>query len=151
MKLCHDDLTSAQLRLGRWRSSRGQPCCSATCDNFSRSGAVVRISAGAPDGINFALISANAENGRHVSQVRRRNRGLIIERWTGGSRHIERPHAAVGSAAAPAVRYRKFRRGSFIFEPPSHHSITSSARASSDGGTSRPSAFARGPRRLAGR
>src|SRR5262245_37010669 len=34
-----------------------------------------------------------------------------------------------GSAAAPAARCRKFRRGSFIVEPPSpsHHSITSSA------------------------
>src|SRR5215831_10939700 len=36
-----------------------------------------------------------------------------------------------GSAAALAARYRKFRRGSFILNLPSHHSITSSARASS--------------------
>src|SRR5262247_272466 len=36
-----------------------------------------------------------------------------------------------GSAAAPAARCRKFRRGSFILNLPSHHSITSSARASS--------------------
>src|SRR6266436_6285438 len=35
-----------------------------------------------------------------------------------------------------------WRKGSFIFEPPSHHSITSSARASSVGGTSMPSALA---------
>src|SRR5262249_13254826 len=35
-----------------------------------------------------------------------------------------------GSAAAPATRCRKFRRGSFILDLPlaSHHSITSSAR-----------------------
>src|SRR5215472_6859289 len=36
-----------------------------------------------------------------------------------------------GSAAAFAARCRKFRRGSFILNLPSHHSITSSARASS--------------------
>src|SRR5215471_20030484 len=36
-----------------------------------------------------------------------------------------------GSAAAPAARRRKFRRGSFILNLPSHHSITSSARPSS--------------------
>src|SRR5215468_8346900 len=47
-----------------------------------------------------------------------------------------------GSAAAPAARCRKFRRGSFILNLPSHHSITSSARASSVGGISRPSALA---------
>src|SRR6266536_2756054 len=36
-------------------------------------------------------------------------------------------------------------QGKFHFEPPSsHHPITSSARASSDGGTSMPSAFAIG-------
>src|SRR5215468_5451838 len=34
-----------------------------------------------------------------------------------------------GSAAAPAARCRNFRRGSFILNLPSHHSITSSARA----------------------
>src|SRR5215472_8967412 len=34
-----------------------------------------------------------------------------------------------GSAAAPAARWRKFRRGSFSLNLPSHHSITSSARA----------------------
>jgi hypothetical protein len=34
-----------------------------------------------------------------------------------------------GSAAAPAARCRKFRRGSFVLDLPSHHSITSSARA----------------------
>jgi hypothetical protein len=47
-----------------------------------------------------------------------------------------------GSAAAPAARWRNCRRGSFILNLPSHHSITSSARASSVGGTVRPSAFA---------
>src|SRR5262245_20058411 len=49
-----------------------------------------------------------------------------------------------GSAAAPAARWRKFRRGSFILNLPlaSHHSITSSASASSVGGTSTPSALA---------
>src|SRR5262249_10069253 len=47
-----------------------------------------------------------------------------------------------GSAAAPAARWRKFRRGSFILNLPSHHSITSSARASSVGGTVMPSALA---------
>src|SRR6516225_3598045 len=49
-----------------------------------------------------------------------------------------------GSAAAPAARRRKFRRGSFILHLPlaSHHSITSSAVASSVGGTSMPSALA---------
>src|SRR5262245_61683012 len=31
------------------------------------------------------------------------------------------------SAAAPAARCRKFRRGSFMLNLPSHHSITSSA------------------------
>src|SRR6266550_5939946 len=36
-----------------------------------------------------------------------------------------------GSAAAPAARCRKFRRGSFILNLPSHQSITSSARARS--------------------
>ena len=43
-----------------------------------------------------------------------------------------------------AARWRKFRRGSFILNlpVPSHHSITSSARASRVGGTSRPSALA---------
>src|SRR5262245_16718789 len=40
-----------------------------------------------------------------------------------------------GSAAAPAARCRKFRRGSFILNLPfSRHSITSSARARSAGG-----------------
>src|SRR5262252_5164022 len=34
-----------------------------------------------------------------------------------------------GSAAAPAARWRKFRRGSFTLNLPSHYSITSSARA----------------------
>src|SRR5262245_11185702 len=33
-----------------------------------------------------------------------------------------------GSAAAPAARWRNLRRGSFISNLPSHHSITSSAR-----------------------
>src|SRR4051794_32881496 len=47
------------------------------------------------------------------------------------------------TAAAPAVKCRKLLRGSFIAGPPSPiHSITSSARASSCGGTSRPSVFA---------
>ena len=56
----------------RWRrhNSRGQHCCSAPCCHFSRPGAVVRLSAGAPyplgatwdgRGTNFALFSANAE------------------------------------------------------------------------------------------
>ena len=31
-----------------------------------------------------------------------------------------------GGAAAPAVRCKNLRRGSFIFNLPSHHSITSS-------------------------
>src|SRR5262249_57727814 len=45
---------------------------------------------------------------------------------------------------APAARCRKFRRGSFILNLPlpSHHSITSSARASTDEGRSRPRALA---------
>src|SRR5262245_59919239 len=50
-----------------------------------------------------------------------------------------------GSAAAPAARCRNcLRWGSFILNRPlgSHHSITSSARASSVGGTWRPSALA---------
>src|SRR5262249_50711565 len=47
-----------------------------------------------------------------------------------------------GSAAAPAARCRNCRRGSFILNLPSHHSITSSPRGSSVGGTSRPSALA---------
>src|SRR5262245_15102055 len=44
--------------------------------------------------------------------------------------------------AGPAARCRKFRRGSFLLNLPSHHSITSSARASSVSGTVRPSALA---------
>src|SRR5262245_35611145 len=50
-----------------------------------------------------------------------------------------------GSAAAPAARCRNcLRWGSFILNLPfaSHHSITSSARASKVAGTSRPSALA---------
>src|SRR5262245_10399329 len=49
-----------------------------------------------------------------------------------------------GSAAALAARCKNWRRGSFILNLPlpSHHSITSSARASSVGGTVRPIAFA---------
>src|SRR5262245_24125019 len=46
-----------------------------------------------------------------------------------------------GSAATPAARWRKFRRGRFILNLPSHHSITSSARASSFVGSSGPSAL----------
>src|SRR5262249_15905361 len=42
-----------------------------------------------------------------------------------------------GSAATPAVRCRNFRRGSFILNLPSHHSITSSVRAHSVGRISR--------------
>ena len=43
-----------------------------------------------------------------------------------------------------AARWRKFRRGSFILNLPLalHHSITSSARASNVGGTSKPIALA---------
>src|SRR5262245_59290703 len=41
-----------------------------------------------------------------------------------------------GSAAAPAARCRNWRRGSFILNLPSHHSITSSAWASTDAGRS---------------
>src|SRR5215831_16317050 len=49
-----------------------------------------------------------------------------------------------GSAAAPAARCRKCRRGSFNLNLPlpSHHSITSSASCCSCRGTSRPSALA---------
>jgi hypothetical protein len=49
-----------------------------------------------------------------------------------------------GSTAAPAARCRKARRGSFSLNLPfaSHHSITSSVRASSIGGLSSPSVFA---------
>src|SRR5262249_58647681 len=39
-----------------------------------------------------------------------------------------------GSAAAPAARCRNLRRGSFTLNLPSHHSITSSARASTVAG-----------------
>ena len=47
------------------------------------------------------------------------------------------------SARRPGTaRCRNCRRGSFILSSPSHHSITSSARARSVGGTVRPSAFA---------
>src|SRR6516162_4113022 len=54
-----------------------------------------------------------------------------------------RPRYA-GLAALPRADGENFRRGSFILNLPlaSHHSITSSARASSDGGTSMPSALA---------
>jgi hypothetical protein len=45
-------------------------------------------------------------------------------------------------AAAPAARCRKFRRGSFILNLPSHHSITSSARSRNESGIVRPSALA---------
>ena len=41
---------------------------------------------------------------------------------------------AAGSAAAPAARCRNCRRGSFILNLPSRHSITSSARAMSASG-----------------
>jgi hypothetical protein len=60
-----------------------------------------------------------------------------------GARKAARRDTA-GSAAAPAARCKNLRRGSFILNLPlaSHHSITSSARASSLSGTSRPSAFA---------
>src|SRR5262249_41672886 len=54
-------------------------------------------------------------------------------------RRISRAQAkrdTAGSAAAPAARCRNFRRGSFILNLPSHHSITSSARASNCAGTS---------------
>ena len=58
--------------------------------------------------------------------------------------HQASPGEIVGSAAAPAARCRKFRRGSFILHLPiaSHHSITSSARASNRGGMVSPSALA---------
>src|SRR5262245_7641766 len=46
------------------------------------------------------------------------------------------------STAAPAARRRKFRRGNFIWNLPSHHSITSSARASRLSGMVRPNALA---------
>src|SRR5215475_2229755 len=51
----------------------------------------------------------------------------------------------IGSAAAPAARCRNcLRWGSFILHLPlaSHYSITSSARASNVGGTSKPKALA---------
>jgi len=47
-----------------------------------------------------------------------------------------------GSVAAPAAKCRNLRRGSFILNLPSHHSITSSAVASSACGTLRPRTFA---------
>src|SRR6516164_2904636 len=63
--------------------------------------------------------------------------------------------AFTGRESNPLDRYKRFQiavsssfsgfilaQGKFHFEPPSHHSITSSARASSVGGTSRPRAFA---------
>ena len=62
--------------------------------------------------------------------------------------------AFTGRASNPLDRCKRFqiihppfldlawRKGSFILNLPSHHSITSSARASSVGGTSRPSTFA---------
>src|SRR5215475_10584064 len=53
-----------------------------------------------------------------------------------------RQRCAIESAEAPAARCRNCRRGSFILNLPSHHSITSSARASRFGGTSMPSARA---------
>src|SRR5262249_36898399 len=49
-----------------------------------------------------------------------------------------------GSAAAPRARWRKFRRGSFILNLPSRHSITSSARKRTDGGDGEVERF-RGP------
>jgi hypothetical protein len=51
---------------------------------------------------------------------------------------------AAGSAAAPAARCRNCRRGSSVLNLPlaSDHSITSSARAISVGGTAIPSALA---------
>src|SRR3989442_15415787 len=47
-----------------------------------------------------------------------------------------------GSAAAHAARWRKLRRGSFVLDLPSHHSITSSASNWIELGTSIPSALA---------
>ena len=52
-----------------------------------------------------------------------------------------RPRYA-GLAALPRADGENFRRGSFILNLPSHHSITSSVRASSEMGGSRPSALA---------
>jgi hypothetical protein len=58
------------------------------------------------------------------------------------NRDLPPDDAFVDSAAMPAARCKKVRRGSFILNLPSHYSITSSARVRSVGGTSRPSAFA---------
>src|SRR5262245_41743411 len=68
---------------------------------------------------------------------------------------MERSHVRVASdrlapkraAKRPAARQpplpdAEIVYGEVSFEPPLHHSITSSARASNDGGTSMPSAFA---------
>src|SRR5262249_52410513 len=46
------------------------------------------------------------------------------------------------SQSHPPFLDLSWRKGSFILNLPSHHSITSSARASSVGGTVRPSALA---------
>jgi hypothetical protein len=48
----------------------------------------------------------------------------------------------LGVQLTPAAKCRKFRRGSFILNLPSHHSITSSAATRSVSGTVRPSALA---------
>ena len=56
---------------------------------------------------------------------------------------LREQYETAGSAAAPAARCKKrLRWGSLILNLPSHHSITSSARARSIGGISRPSAWA---------
>jgi len=62
----------------------------------------------------------------------------------GQMREVSRVHQKatrdnVGSAAAPAAKCKSLRRGSFISNLPSHHSITSSAATSSLSGTVRPS------------
>src|SRR6516225_580496 len=73
-------------------------------------------------------------------------RGTDIPRSSarGALDRFARPRCAIESAAAAAARCRnRLRRGSFILNLPlaSHHSITSSAMASSGGGASRPNAF----------
>ena len=75
---------------------------------------------------------ANGMDGGHV-HGREAVREYWTRQWTMVS--VQAIRDSVGSAAAPAARCRKFRRGSFILNLPlaSHHSITSSARASSVG------------------
>ena len=115
--------------IGQWLSERlGQQFIIENRPGAGSSIAVQAVVNAPPDG--YTLLSVNAANVLNAALYENLNFNF--------SRDM------AGSVAAPAARYRKFRRGSFILNLPltSHHSITSSAMVSSPGGTSMPSARA---------